>query len=74
MLGLTKGNGSSLSLSMVKGGGWLLLSTSDNEVGIVVAWPLVVGVVVEQERARDEDEFLSSPNIVIPGLQHVTQP
>jgi hypothetical protein len=72
MLRPTKGNSSSLSLSMVKGGGWLLLSTSDNEAGIVVAWPLVVGVVVEQE--RDEDEFLSSPNIAIPGLQHVTQP
>ena len=48
MLRLTKGNGSSLSL-MVKGDGWVLLLTLDNEAGVVVAWPLVVGVAVEDK-------------------------
>ena len=34
---------------IVDGDGWVLLSMSDNEVGVVVAWPLVVGVAVEDK-------------------------
>ena len=61
MLRLTKGNSSSLSLSMVKDGGWLLLSTSDNEAGIVLTWPFVVGVVVEQEMRTNFSEVRILP-------------
>ena len=71
MLRLAKGNGSSLSLSMMKGGSWLLLSTSDNEADIVLTWPFRGW---GGGGARDEDEFqISSSNIAIPGVQPVTQ-
>ena len=46
---------------MVKGGGWLLLLTSDNEAGVVLTWSFMVGVVVEQETRTNFSEVRILP-------------